>query len=357
MKLKQILLISLLCYTQFCIGQNSTALNECGTPSSKVDYFSSIPANLLKPAAIGPKMIKMFIHICRNNDGSNQAMTIQQIEPEIKFTNTVYGNNAQICFAIVGYDYINSTAINTDSYAQLGGLFASHNEPGVFDVFVVASIPGGVFGFAPSAPAEYMATKIDGFGVRRTFIHEMGHALGLEHTFRGYPSDPQGCRELVNGSNSTTCGDFLVDTPADPNGLAGATANGCTYTGTATDANGQLFNPITTNYMSYWANSGCNRSTFTSNQYVRMQNIIDNNATLSSFLAPVSKVINNVNVSSGKVKEAAKSTIQVATTNPVILTGTVNAYYTAPSVRLKPGFRAAPTAGGIVRILPSTCTF
>ncbi len=352
--MKKIFLISIIS----CFIQNVMAQNECGTPASREDYLTTIPQEMLRTTSSGPKMMKMFIHICRNDDGSNQAMTIAQIEPEIQFTNTVYGN-AQICFAIVGYDYINSTAVNTDSYNQLGSLFATYNEPNAFDVFVVASIPDGVFGFAPSAPAEYMATKIDGFGVRRTFIHEMGHALGLEHTFRGYPSDAQGCRELVNGSNSSTCGDFIIDTPADPDGLTGANSSGCTYNGTAVDANNQLFNPITTNYLSYWANQGCNRSTFTNGQYNRMQTIIDNNAILSGFLAPTYKSVNNINQNTGKLKEAAISSISVATVaSPVILSSDVNAYFTSPVIVLNPGFRASSlNTGAIVRIKPSTCTF
>jgi Pregnancy-associated plasma protein-A len=342
----------------FCITQNVTAQKECGTLASSEDYLKTIPLGQFKSTLAGPKMMKMFIHICRNSDGSNQAMTVEQIEPEIQFTNSVYGNS-QICFAIIGYDYINNTAINTDSYAQLGGLFAGYNEPGVFDVFVVAAIPDGFFGFAPTIPAEYMVTKIDGFGLRRTFIHEMGHALGLDHTFRGYPSDAGGCRELVNGSNSTTCGDFITDTPADPDGLVGASSSGCTYNGTARDANNQLFNPITTNYLSYWANAGCNRSTFTSGQYSRMQTTIDNNPTLTSFLAPTTKNIFNLNQSVGKLKEAAIASLNVATPIlPVVLSGNVNAYFTSPRTVLNAGFSvSALNAGAIVRIKPSSCTF
>ena len=50
--------------------------------------------------------------------------------------------------------------------------------------------------------------------------HEMGHVLFLWHTHHGtYPEggDPNQCMELVDGSNSTICGDYISDTPADPN--------------------------------------------------------------------------------------------------------------------------------------------
>ena len=42
----------------------------------------------------------------------------------------------------------------------------------------------------------------------------MGHCLGLYHTFHGLCESV--CAELVNGSNCSSCGNFVCDTPADP---------------------------------------------------------------------------------------------------------------------------------------------
>ena len=47
-----------------------------------------------------------------------------------------------------------------------------------------------------------------------TVAHEMGHCLGLYHTHNG-TGDNNGTPELVNGSNSSTAGDYITDTPAD----------------------------------------------------------------------------------------------------------------------------------------------
>ncbi|MEM0517380.1 zinc-dependent metalloprotease [Aequorivita flava] len=50
--------------------------------------------------------------------------------------------------------------------------------------------------------------------------HEMGHILTLWHTHHGTgentDDDEFECPEFVDGSNSATCGDYISDTPADP---------------------------------------------------------------------------------------------------------------------------------------------
>lgn len=96
-----------------------------------------------------------------------------------------------------------------------------------------------------------------------TLAHEIGHFLGLLHTH-----ETANGRELVDGSNCMVAGDLVCDTPADPNlGLTGL--NGCSYQGTYTDANGQIYSPNSANVMSY-APSRC-QNRFTPGQVERMQ--------------------------------------------------------------------------------------
>lgn len=112
----------------------------------------------------------------------------------------------------------------------------------------------------------------------RTHIisHELGHVFGLWHTFHGgiaeSPSgaDPNECLELVNGSNSSTCGDYVTDTPADPCTVWNIDSS-CNWTnfGTQFDPNGQIYNPKTNNNMSYSIPS-C-MGVFTLKQGVRMR--------------------------------------------------------------------------------------
>jgi len=79
-----------------------------------------------------------------------------------------------------------------------------------------------------------------------TFEHEIGHYFGLYHTHE----EGQG-REFANGSNCSTSGDLLCDTPADPNLYSGVVNANCDYVGNSVDPNGESYRPDVSNYMSY----------------------------------------------------------------------------------------------------------
>lgn len=336
---------------------------ECRTPAPTHDHLKDIPPGSFKVLA-GTRVMKMYIVVYSDDNGTNTAIDEATLKNEIAFTNTVY-NQGDICFTIVGIEFRNSTVYNNPAYPDN---YTSQQVAGAFTVFIVHSIDGqvgnnGTFGWAPNTPASYMVTKNAGFGTRRTFIHEMGHALGLAHTFNGTGHDPDnvGCDELVNGSNGTTCGDFVADTPADPYTRCGDAISGCTFPYTAPackDANGASYSPQMNNYMSYWPNFGCNRTVFTAGQYTRMQSTIDNNATLSSFLATDYVDLTNTIISSGFVKQAAKLTLNagnIGGAGNYTVNGSAQAAYSSSLVILKPGFTAAPNASGIVRILANNC--
>ena len=113
--------------------------------------------------------------------------------------------------------------------------------------------------------------------------HEMGHCLGLWHTFHGgenaldcnWNDIEEECPEFVNGANSATCGDYVVDTPAEPfppfNPHSAYLSN-CVYYYNNLDPNGALYKPNTHLIMS---NSyvGC-MTHHTSGQGARMREII-----------------------------------------------------------------------------------
>jgi hypothetical protein len=347
-------LLVLLLFSLFTWAQQKQLTEVCGTRPESTDFLRKIPPGQMKQQSAGLHLMRMFIHIGRNTNGTNRAMFEPDIETELAFSNSVF-SMGNICYALVGFDFVDNDEVNTNAYEQPEATFTPYMKPGCFNVFVVASIKGDtIIGFSPSTPANYMITKKDGFGLRRTFIHEMGHAMGLHHTFRGYGKEAGYiCKELVNGSNGTTCGDEVQGTPADPYGEKGATAAACTYNGTVKDANNQLFAPATNNYMSYWANFNCNRTAFSNDQYTKMATTIDNNASLTSFLAPETLLLIDNTASSGYLMLAASG--YIVAQNSYLLKGTSKTYITAPVVSLKPGFTASPGYDGYVRILPTTC--
>jgi PKD repeat protein len=103
-----------------------------------------------------------------------------------------------------------------------------------------------------------------------TLTHEMGHHLNLLHTHG--PVNGTLTNELVSGVNCSSAGDLLCDTPADPE-LNNSNVNNvnCLYSvaGTPpTDAQGNLFDPDTSNIMSY-APQACT-NTLSDEQYARI---------------------------------------------------------------------------------------
>lgn len=79
-----------------------------------------------------------------------------------------------------------------------------------------------------------------------TLAHELGHCLGLYHTFETLFGN-----ELVNGSNCTAAGDLVCDTPAESPLFAFEENASCAYTTTRTDANGDTYAPDPHNIMNY----------------------------------------------------------------------------------------------------------
>ena len=341
--------------------------NECATPYNFPDPLRNVPVSQLqKSVSSVTTMMRMYIHILRDDNGTNQAMQQTAVENEVRVTDSVY-NQGGICFAITGVDYINSSTINNDIE---NSTFTSYLVPNCFNVFVVTFIPdpnGTTFGTAFAIPNNYIAIVPAGFGPRRTFMHELGHDLGLFHTFHGQPveSDATTCKELVNGSNGISCGDLVGDTPADPyqstnaNTCNSVTAAGA-WNGTCKDANNQLYAPDTHNFMGYWPNysAACDRNFFSNGQFTRMQNTITNTTLLSDCIAPNNLSLYNSSISSGKVTQAARDLLQVGNISNLgnyTITASTQAYFSSTNVILKPGFLAQPNSSGLVRMIPAPC--
>lgn len=152
------------------------------------------------------------------------------------------------------------------------------------NIWVIHSTDDGTLGWAnfpwnTGTPAQDsldgFVIEYDAFGLHangetslgRTATHEVGHWLGLYHTFEG------GC----TNANCLTDGDRVCDTPPIANSTSlsfscTATANTCgtdTLSGFTTDQNDMI-----ENYMDYSSDSCMNR--FTAGQFVRLQSFLNN---------------------------------------------------------------------------------
>jgi hypothetical protein len=245
---------------------------ECGTPvpSQKVaeqheklmKQFTQRGANLVSPVVIPIKA-----HIVRKSDGSG-GIPVDTINSAIAVMNAKYAS-INMSFTLCGsIHYIDSDALYTLDVDVADSKLVANNVNDALNIYFVGSLTAsgaalnGISAFPSANPAENRIIMWnDATSNRITLPHEMGHYWNLYHTHETFVGN-----ELVNGTNCTTAGDLVCDTPADPCCYFYDPST-CTYTGTVKDANEQSYNPMVNNLMSYY---GLCRDIFTTGQYARI---------------------------------------------------------------------------------------
>ncbi|GMU83776.1 MAG: hypothetical protein AMXMBFR47_36460 [Planctomycetota bacterium] len=176
-------------------------------------------------------------------------------------------------------DYIDSDAFfSITTWAELDAVRAVNSVPDTVNIYFVDSLQteGGTWcGYSSFtwSPVQGIVMANDCTGTPAdpsTFPHELGHYFDLLHTHETAMG-----AECVDGSNCSTAGDLLCDTPADP--LLGANnVNAiCEYTGSETDPCANAFyQPDSRNLMSYSRHT-C-RQIFSPQQNLRMQATLTN---------------------------------------------------------------------------------
>lgn len=309
----------------------------CGTPIPTQLPFPEEVA-LQKMVAPPPYVFSVFVHILRNDDGSNAAMTDAVLAQNLQRMADFYRPH-NICFTFVGRDFIDNTNWNTNYMtSEIGAMHAINPHSDAIDIYVHRNNFQGSGGNSYSIPSVFCSVAAPS---SFNFEHEMGHCLGLWHTFETVAG-----AECPDGSNCATAGDQVCDTPADYGGSESNDGPGCTHTGTQTiGCNGGTFSyaPPTRNIMSYWW--FC-YSEFTAGQAVRMYNTINATAALQDRLTPQDRVISNATLL-GEIAVGAQNSIRIGNiggAGDVLMTAGAQGICNAGRfVQVEPGTRILPT--------------
>ena len=360
--MKKIIIIFLFA-ANFCFSQNNISeQKQCG--SYKIDNAAF--ANALKWEAQNKTRsnpsyyIRVFFHVCRYNDGSHAVITEDELKVEFDTLVSEYAAN-NICFINEGWDFVNSTKLDTNFNGDTGNWadFDPYRAPNCINIFYVQQIKGnnpasgsgggGYGGITDSLPGTISLVTAGNIGWEESVAHEVGHCFGLLHTFEsgnGY--------EDIDGSNSSTTADLITDTPADPwvhKGDICFSQTSCFYSGSCKDPkNRSDFSPPYKNLMAYW-NCSPNLK-LTQGQYNRVNSFLSTAQKLINCESP-SNLVYSSSVSSGKHMESATNTI--TTSGSPTISGTANVSLGATTVTLSNGFHANPSSGGNVEITTPKC--
>jgi hypothetical protein len=254
------------------------SISECGTELSETDIaaflerLQSQQDDSQLVTVEPPYFIAFAPHIVRRTDGTG-GLPASQYEQAVADAN-VHFVDTQIVFYSLPIDYIDSDAFyfNINTMAEINALRTTNQVPNAINVYFtenLASEGGALCGISAftSSPVQAIAVKNSCTATQTnhsTFSHEIGHFFNLFHTH-----ETAFGAEFVNGSNCSTAGDLLCDTPADPQ-LTTSTVNEttCDYIGMEIDLNGDFYAPDSRQLMSF-SLKHC-RNTFTTESIARI---------------------------------------------------------------------------------------
>lgn len=363
--MKNTLLIFSLCLFQVSLtGQIKQ--DFCGTKRPQKTIYVDVDRLLKRrdQRLVTTEVVEVFVHFTTDNAGVQPIISMDTFMARFQdMRNFFYPHD--ICFLLVGSQIIQNTDLDEHHIFGMGPQNNEQDEvvpflkPGVLNVFVhhvltFGNVMGG--GNAYSIPNTYLSLDdgaLSGDCCVGTLTHEVGHCLGLYHTFEwtwGAGNQNQVKEKVARNGNCVNCtteGDLLCDTPADPHELASYAGSdtlyllvwehmtNCVFDTTVLDNCGDMYNPDETNIMSYFPDS-CHTN-FTIGQGVRALSFL--NGQLSDLKAPENLMIN---------QDAANNAGEFIHTAKQQIT------YTASNLTFSGSSILWSAAGNLVSVLPGT---
>jgi hypothetical protein len=248
----------------------------CGTPdvdAARLDMVEAYSRRAVERANVSPyltasRVIPVYWHNINNSAGTGVVPTAKQISDQIAVLNAAYASSG-FSFSLVSTDTSNNDAwyTTTNGTTAERAMKTALRKGGSNALNVYANnMGGGLLGWA-TFPWDYASNpQLDGvvilsgsvpggsaapYNLGDTGTHEVGHWMGLYHTFQG------GC----NGA-----GDVVSDTPAERSPAYGCPVGRDSCTGKRAAG----LDPIE-NFMDYTDDACMNR--FSNGQNVRMSDM------------------------------------------------------------------------------------
>jgi|GEM_PF-2359712 len=240
----------------------SGQVSECATVVTDADRVALLRqeaagAYELPLQGLGPATwVPVAFHVVRQSNGTG-GLTESRICQAMNDLDIAYAN-AGIQFVLHNpVDYIDSDFFyfQVNTLAAIDQLRTTNTVLNAINIYFTENLAfegGGLCGIS-----AFTSSNVQAIAMRNsctatstnhsTLPHEVGHYFDLFHTHETAFGN-----ECVDGSNCSSAGDRLCDTPADPQLGSGNVNSSCLYTGGSTDAcNNAPYTPPVHNYMSY----------------------------------------------------------------------------------------------------------